>query len=184
MKLPDINIKTPFQIFLMVCFILAVMCIIIGGLVFLVIVISKNFINPKIDTTSLTNIGFAFAVSMSAVCFSWYRTLESNETESLKLIKSSGERFLFAGIIFICASAIKYISINETIFQNSISFFIYLFYTINIIYAFFFSISVFIFIDTILDVFKYLFKRYNKIIRITTEHIIHENKVNDEEVKH
>jgi hypothetical protein len=106
-------------------------------------VVAYTFANPKVDTTTITNIGFAIVIAMGSTCFSYYRTFDQEQKNAQKLIKISGERFLFVAILFLIASFTKYIGIHveslliepnrvNRIVINAIS----LFYSVNFIASF------------------------------------------------
>ena len=69
----------------------------------------QYFYDPKKDTFSLTSIGFAMCISVSSVCFSWLKTLDSEkEKHYIDRIKKCGEISFGIGILFVLATALKY----------------------------------------------------------------------------
>lgn len=77
--------------------------------------ILQHFENGKVDTTALTNIGFAIFAAVSSVCFSWLKSLDT-EKEKLLIVnlRNCGEASFYAGILFVLASALKYTVIFYT----------------------------------------------------------------------
>jgi hypothetical protein len=90
------------------------MLVLLTGFFTLVVVALLFIANPD-DTTSLTNIGFAIFAALASVCFGWSRALDNNkELNRTQNIVASGELFLFSGIMFLFASATKYVSMHLT----------------------------------------------------------------------
>ncbi len=92
--------------------------ILIVGMYYQVILFS----NLKIDTTSITNTFFAICATLSALSFSYCRTIDESNEEK-KLLREAGEDFFHSSILLICASIIKYaiLSFDE---NNIVSFLI------------------------------------------------------------
>src|SRR5437868_6960332 len=66
--------------------------------------LSVTFGNKNLDTTFLTNIGFAILAVCAAVCFSWARALDAGQENLARNIVFNGERCFLAGIFFLAAS--------------------------------------------------------------------------------
>lgn len=68
------------------------------------------FINDKIDTTSVSNVGFLMLIAIANICFTWARSFEK---ESLKLSKdllnANGGLAIITAIFFLFGSLFKYI---------------------------------------------------------------------------
>lgn len=77
-----------------------------------------TFLRENVDTTNLTNIGFALFGLCSAICFSWYKTLDDEPEFLRKYIRRIGEGFLLSGVLFLLASIFKYSELNQINFYN------------------------------------------------------------------
>lgn len=75
-------------------------------------IIIYSFKNVDIDTTNLTNYGFAILAGISSICFSWSKNLNSEDENTSERIIIIAECFLHTAIIFLLSSAIKYSAIH------------------------------------------------------------------------
>lgn len=77
------------------------------------LILLYSFRDYKVDTITLTNYIFAIFIGLSAGCFSCTRAL--NQTEEPKMyerILKAGGLSLHSGIIFLIASALKYMMLH------------------------------------------------------------------------
>jgi hypothetical protein len=62
-------------------------------------------------TTKLTNYGFAIIAALSALCFSWNRSV-ATDTDLQDFTRVQGQRSLLIAIIFLICSGIKYFMVS------------------------------------------------------------------------
>lgn len=102
-------------------------------------VMKSTFANPNIDTTALTNYGFALLAASASICFSWYRTLDEAEFKELKKdVRTCGERGFMSAIFFLLASFFKYCELHQQEFPSKSSFIQSLIVFCQVNYAFMF----------------------------------------------
>ena len=63
-------------------------------------------LNYRLDTTNVTNAGFAIMASLAAISFSFARVIESEELRDR--IMFAGERLFHAALLILIASILKY----------------------------------------------------------------------------
>jgi hypothetical protein len=66
------------------------------------------------DTTTITNIAFGIAASLSALCFSGARAMTDSEEVSASLAYA-GERFLHAAVLVLTATILKYALVSASV---------------------------------------------------------------------
>lgn len=66
------------------------------------------------DTTTITNIAFGIAASLSALCFSGARAITDSEEVSSSLAYA-GERFLHAAVLVLSATILKYALVSASL---------------------------------------------------------------------
>lgn len=91
----------------------------IFGLLVLPAVVNLFMTIQRDETTKLTNLGFAIIAALSALCFSWNRSIITN-VELQNFTRKQGERSLLVAILFLVCSGIKYtiVIIRSATFLN------------------------------------------------------------------
>lgn len=88
-------------------------------------IILDYFGNIENDTTTLTNFGFAILGGISSITFSWQKTLDKEDDSTLiNELQRYGELALYAAILFLIASSLKYGAIatsNNQVFKPFIN---------------------------------------------------------------
>src|SRR5207245_6509482 len=81
-------------------------------------VVTSMFLDPKKDTTSLSNSAFLILGLLANLAFSYARTMDAGQPGRKKAIKA-GEDFFLAAVIFAVASLLKYtfVKANEGAIQ-------------------------------------------------------------------
>jgi hypothetical protein len=69
--------------------------------------------NPKINTLTLTNYGFAITAGLASISFSYAPLLD--DTELKKKIRHAGEMFVRSAIYFLSASVLKYFILEDVV---------------------------------------------------------------------
>ncbi len=116
----------------------------------------RTFGNENIDTTQLTNAGFAIFAGCASICFSWSKTF--SEPNSL-FVTDCGERCFLASILFIFASLLKYIFLQQK--KEIFALFKFLQQPLLIIFSLFFVLAFFNALSALFYLSEFLF---NKLI--------------------
>jgi hypothetical protein len=72
-----------------------------------------KLIDPKSDTTGITNYGFAILAAFASIAFSWSRAVNPENKEKIKRIVEAGEDWFKSAILFLFASGIKFMSFKS-----------------------------------------------------------------------
>jgi hypothetical protein len=72
------------------------------------LLIMQFFLNPKNDTTTITNIGFALLAGLASISFSYSKTIEPTEVKTIKSVVYAGKQAFLSSLMFLMASAFKY----------------------------------------------------------------------------
>lgn len=85
------------------------------------LITARSFQDKNRDTTQVTNVGFAMAIALSSVCFSWYRTYDSKDSSkvAVTLLRDAGQDLIYTAIAFVSASASKYVVLHKEFFEGS-----------------------------------------------------------------
>ena len=72
------------------------------------------FMNPNVNTISLTNAGFAILIAISSVCFSWARNIDkqNDEFDQYNRIMDCAIDSIYSAILYLMSSGFKFLSIG------------------------------------------------------------------------
>lgn len=74
-------------------------------------IMTQVFLNDKVDTITISNVGFAVLLTLSNSCFAWARTLDDKKYKQLgSRINDKAITGMIAAICFILASILKYLA--------------------------------------------------------------------------
>lgn len=91
------------------------------GIICLFLVTGYVILDPKVDTTGISNIGFLILVALSNCCFTWSRSLtEESVTRFSKSLNRDGAACVMAALSYAVGSLTKYIYINSFKFHIEI----------------------------------------------------------------
>jgi hypothetical protein len=91
----------------------------------MLILVSRVLADTKIDTTPISNIGFAVLAAIASLCFNWAKTFDNNDKKEIEIIKKlnrAGAKSIFASICFMSASLSKYVFIKYDKFKEALPF--------------------------------------------------------------
>ena len=69
-----------------------------------------KLIDPRSDTTGITNYGFAILAGFASIAFSWSRAVNPDNKQKIRKIVEAGEDWFKSAILFLFASGIKFMS--------------------------------------------------------------------------